>query len=102
MNAKDELIRDLERIGNIPIKCAIVFYGDTELSDLKCNYTKTSELSFYLRLNIEYDDTKVSTPKINGRIWLSNGEWLEKSRNDRGWQHKHCPDIPKFLKDEEK
>jgi len=103
MNAKQELQKELDRIGKKPV-CASIHdpwraYDDESLNvTLKKGYTDLEFTEFMNKLNFEYD-AGYGSQYIDGTVWFEDGTWLSRSEYDGSewWVYVGTPKIPDNL-----
>jgi hypothetical protein len=102
MNAKEELIEDLE---GKKIKCASIThepYGvEKKKIILKANYTNKELNHFLSLLNFEYDGG-FGTQELYGVVWIEDGTWLSRKQyNGLEWWYLMKPnnEIPEISSD---
>lgn len=126
MNALDELLRVLCKIGEAPlaVKCAVIgtsykFPVQDELDVILTNPTdrfdkkpvfervailkenwKTEDWAKFTEdLQFEYDNS-YGAQHLFGTVWFNDDSWLERGEYDGSewWEHKSLPVIPEELK----
>ena len=101
LNAKDELIRELEACG-ATVKAALISYEESYETykdfTLKLNYLESNWINFLNQLDFNYD-SGYGCQRLFGTVWLSDGTWLERAEYDGSewWIHHKCPEIPDYL-----
>jgi hypothetical protein len=96
MNAKQELLRELNTLSPVTIKCAII---DLISPGLHIYLKVGGDLDTFLnQLNFEYSAGQGSQ-ELYGIVWLSDGTWLTRGEYDGSewWVHCTVPQIPPEL-----
>lgn len=93
MNAKKELLKDIENIDS-PIICALITFED-RLIKLPMFYTNEQWEKFLEELDFEYEEG-YGGQELFGTVWFLNGTWMERGEYDGSewWEYKTCPKIP--------
>lgn len=116
MNAKEELVAQLDRIravrknSSISIKCATITKGrdyweevEKNIYNLKEGYSLEEYKNFLDALNYEYDNG-YGGQELYGTVWLTEeNTWLSRGEYDGSewWEYNRCPSIPEELKRED-
>ena len=102
MNAKKELLEEIEHSGSI-IKCADLKLDDYTLDSprrftLPVNYNEGQEKAFMDSLDFDYDNG-YGGQRLFGLVWLEDGTWLSRGEYDGSewWNHNVLPPIPNEL-----
>jgi len=112
VNAKEELLSVLERVGG-EIKCAHIYGGpghfywddhDNYITKdpflLKEGYTQEEYTEFLSKLDFKYD-SGYGGQELFGTVWLmKENTWLSRGEYDGSewWEYNECPSIPNELK----
>lgn len=99
MNAKKELLKDIENIDS-PIICALITFGDRLIKlpiqiKLPMFYTNEQWEKFLEELDFEYEEG-YGGQELFGTVWFLDGTWMERGEYDGSewWEYKTCPKIP--------
>ena len=95
-NAKDELIKQLDKI-DISVKCAHIFRGRLAIK-LKVGYSGAEFDQFMDQLDFEYN-AGFGYQELYGLVWLNDESWLEREEYDGAecWECRSTPEIPNNL-----
>lgn len=104
MNAKEEFLRVTK---DKTVICAILKQADTWCLDedeipwshiLKKGYSEEEYQEFLKNIDFDYD-AGYGGQRVQGTIWLTNGEWFDRGEYDGSewWEFHHYPDISEYL-----
>ena len=90
INAKNELLDELNRLPGVKIVCA-----EIERATLITGYSSEEYEAFLRQLDFKYDNG-FGSQNLYGTVWLDNGGWLERYEYDGSeqWEMKMLPEIP--------
>jgi hypothetical protein len=100
MNAKQELLHELNTLSPVTIKCATISVrAHYENPFVKAQLKVGGDLTTFLnQLDFDYDDG-YGIQELYGIVWLSDGTWLSRGEYDGSewWVHCTVPQIPPEL-----
>jgi hypothetical protein len=100
MNAKQELLHELNALSPVTIKCAIIeFFKDGSDQTLHLEFKVGDDLDTFLnQLDFNYN-AGYGLQELSGIVWLTDGTWLVRGEDYRPewWIHCKVPEIPPEL-----
>ena len=98
INAKNELMTELENAGKPEILCAAIECWDLSF-DLGIGHSKEDFDRFMNSLNFDYDNG-FGGQELDGTVWLKDGRWIDRHEYDGSewWVLREAPPIPDRFK----